>query len=381
MEKPTSDPTLDSDSSLQEHHHVISKFERRKTASAILSGKNRIVPQTVLVCGGAGFIGSHLCERLLSLGHNVVCLDNFSTGSKRNLSNLHNTNKFVVVEQDVTNPIQMEIDTIFNLACPASPVQYQNDPITTTITSVIGANNILELATRTGARLLHASTSEVYGDPKVHPQPESYCGNVNPIGPRSCYNEGKRCAESLCFDYRRQYGTNTKIVRIFNTYGPRMHPQDGRVISNFIVQALQGTPITVYGNGSQTRSFCYIDDMVEGLLAMMDAKDELGGPINLGNPAEIPIIDLAATIITLTNSLSKVEFCPLPQDDPCRRCPDITQAEVELGWAPSVLLEHGLMRTIEFFDKLLSCCDSDRDRDTVNRRLESQSIGAPNVID
>jgi UDP-glucuronate decarboxylase len=303
----------------------------------------------ILVTGGAGFIGSHLCERLLQEGHEVICVDNFYTGTKDNIKHLMNNPYFEIIRHDITFPLYVEVDEIYHLACPASPVHYQNDPVFTIKTAVHGTINMLGLAKRTKAKILLASTSEVYGDPEVHPQPEEYWGNVNPIGPRACYDEGKRCAETLFFDYHRQHKVKIKIARIFNTYGPRMQINDGRVISNFIVQALRGEEITVYGDGSQTRSFCYIDDMVEGLIRLMNTPDEITGPINLGNPNETPILELAQKIIELTGSNSKIVFKPLPQDDPRRRCPDITKAKIILNWEPKISLEEGLKRTIEYF--------------------------------
>jgi len=307
----------------------------------------------ILVTGGAGFIGSHLCERLLQEGHEVICVDNFYTGTKDNIKHLMNNPYFEIIRHDITFPLYVEVDEIYHLACPASPVHYQNDPVFTIKTAVHGTINMLGLAKRTKAKILLASTSEVYGDPEVHPQPEEYRGNVNPIGPRACYDEGKRCAETLFFDYYRQHKVKIKIARIFNTYGPRMQINDGRVISNFIVQALKGKDITVYGDGSQTRSFCYIDDMVEGLIRLMNTPDEITGPINLGNPNETPILELARKIIELTGSNSKIVFKPLPQDDPRKRCPDITKAKIILNWEPKISLEEGLKRTIEYFKQKL----------------------------
>jgi UDP-glucuronate decarboxylase len=303
----------------------------------------------ILVTGGAGFIGSHLCERLLQEGHEVICVDNFYTGTKDNIKHLMNNPYFEIIRHDITFPLYVEVDEIYHLACPASPVHYQNDPVFTIKTAVHGTINMLGLAKRTKAKILLASTSEVYGDPEVHPQPEEYWGNVNPIGPRACYDEGKRCAETLFFDYYRQHKVKIKIARIFNTYGPRMQINDGRVISNFIVQALKGEDITVYGDGSQTRSFCYLDDMIEGLIRLMNTPDEITGPINLGNPKETSILELAQKIIELTGSNSKIVFKPLPQDDPRRRCPDITKAKIILNWEPKISLEEGLKRTIEYF--------------------------------
>ena len=307
----------------------------------------------ILVTGGAGFLGSHLCERLLAEGMHVTCVDNLFTGSKRNIQHLIHNPLFDFVQQDVTNPVYIQADEIYNLACPASPVHYQFDPVHTTKTSVVGAINILGLARRTKARVLHASTSEVYGDPQVHPQPESYWGHVNPNGLRSCYDEGKRCAETLFFDYHRQHSIRIKIARIFNTYGPRMHPSDGRVVSNFIVQALRGDPITIYGDGQQTRSFCFVDDLVDGLVRLMKTPDAFTGPINLGNPVEFTIMELATRVIELTGSQSELVFEDLPADDPRQRKPDISLAESELEWRPRVQLEEGLKSTIAYFSQLL----------------------------
>ncbi|MCX4162762.1 MULTISPECIES: UDP-glucuronic acid decarboxylase family protein [Paraburkholderia] len=303
----------------------------------------------VLVTGGAGFLGSHLCERLVGLGHDVICLDNFMTGTKDNVAGLLGNSHFEVLRHDVTFPLYTEVDEIYNLACPASPVHYQFDPVQTTKTSVMGAINMLGLAKRTHARILQASTSEVYGDPTVHPQREDYRGNVNPLGPRACYDEGKRCAETLFFDYYRQHHVDIKVVRIFNTYGPRMSPNDGRVVSNFIVQALRGEDITLYGDGSQTRAFCYVDDLISGLVSMMQTPKDTTGPVNLGNPHEIPVRELAERIIRLTDSSSKIVFRPLPVDDPLQRCPDIGLAHNLLDWQPRVALDAGLHRTIDYF--------------------------------
>jgi UDP-glucuronate decarboxylase len=308
----------------------------------------------ILVTGGAGFIGSHLCERLLERGHEVLCVDNFYTGARRNVAPLLENSNFELLRHDVTFPLFVEIDEIYNLACPASPIHYQYDPVQTTKTSVHGAINMLGLAKRRKAKILQASTSEVYGDPTVHPQPEDYWGNVNPIGFRSCYDEGKRCAETLFFDYWRQHRLRIKVARIFNTYGPRMHPNDGRVVSNFVVQALKGEAITLYGEGQQTRSFCFVDDLVEGLLRLMDTGDEVTGPINLGNPGEFTIRALAEKVVELTGSKSKIEHRPLPQDDPQQRRPDIGKAKAVLDWAPAIQLEEGLRRTIAYFDRLLA---------------------------
>ena len=303
----------------------------------------------ILVSGGAGFIGSHLCTRLVNEGHDVICLDNFFTGSKDNIKHLMGNHHFEVVRHDVTYPYSAEVDEIYNLACPASPVHYQHDPIQTAKTSVMGAINMLGLAMRLDAKILQASTSEVYGDPIIHPQPESYWGNVNPVGYRSCYDEGKRCAETLFMDYYRQNQTRIKIIRIFNTYGPRMLPNDGRVVSNFIIQALNNEDITIYGDGKQTRSFQYIDDLIEGMVRMMDTEDDFTGPINIGNPNEFPVLELAERVIRMTGSTSKIVFKPLPTDDPKQRQPDIKLAKEKLGWQPTVELEDGLKRMIEYF--------------------------------
>jgi UDP-glucuronate decarboxylase len=307
----------------------------------------------IIVTGGAGFIGSHLCERLLAAGHEILCVDNFFTGRRSNVAALLANPGFELMRHDVTFPLYIETDEIYNLACPASPVHYQFDPVQTTKTSVHGAINMLGLAKRTRAKILQASTSEVYGDPAVHPQVESYWGNVNPIGPRACYDEGKRCAETLFFDYFRQHRTRIRVARIFNTYGPRMLPNDGRVVSNFIVQALKGEDITIYGKGDQTRSFCYVDDLVNGLIGLMDAPDSVTGPMNLGNPVENTILELAEKIIRLAKSKSKIINKPLPQDDPTRRKPDITQARETLKWEPKTALDDGLVRTIDYFRTLL----------------------------
>ena len=304
----------------------------------------------VLVTGGAGFIGSHLCERLLEDGHEVLCADNFFTGSKENIRSLFDNNRFELLRHDVTFPLYLEIDEIYNLACPASPIHYQYDPVQTTKTSVHGAINMLGLAKRVKARILQASTSEVYGDPSVHPQPEEYWGNVNPLGTRACYDEGKRCAETLFFDYHRQHGVSIKVARIFNTYGPNMHPHDGRVVSNFIVQALRGETITVYGDGGQTRSFCYVDDLVDGLIKLMNTEESVVGPINLGNPDEFTILQLAELVIEMTGSKSKIARFPLPQDDPRQRRPDIQKAREILDWAPTIALKQGLSKTIDYFE-------------------------------
>ncbi len=308
----------------------------------------------VLVTGGAGFLGSHLCERLIHQGHDVLCVDNYFTGRKDNIAHLLGHPNFEAMRHDVTFPLYVEVDEIYNLACPASPIHYQFDPVQTTKTSIMGAINMLGLAKRVKAKILQASTSEVYGDPDVHPQPEEYRGNVNPLGPRACYDEGKRAAETLFFDYRRQHKLRIKVVRIFNTYGPRMHPNDGRVVSNFIVQALRHEPITLYGSGSQTRAFCYVDDLIEGMMRLMATDDDVTGPVNIGNPDEIPVSELAARIIALTGSRSTVVHRPLPQDDPTQRCPDITLARRLLGWEPTVALAEGLPRTISYFERLLA---------------------------
>lgn len=308
----------------------------------------------ILVTGGAGFLGSHLCERLLREGNEVVCVDNFFTGNKQNIIHLMDNPFFEVIRHDVTFPLFVEVDAIYNLACPASPVHYQFDPVQTTKTSVMGAINMLGLAKRLRVPVFQASTSEVYGDPEIHPQPESYRGSVNPIGPRACYDEGKRCAETLFFDYYRQHDLNIKVVRIFNTYGPRMHPNDGRVVSNFIVQALKGENITVYGEGRQTRSFCYVDDLIEGFVRMMATERGFIGPVNLGNPGEFTILELAKKVIELTGSSSEIIYKPLPQDDPMQRQPDISLAKSKLDWEPKIHLEEGLRKTIAYFDALLS---------------------------
>ena len=305
--------------------------------------------ERVLVTGGAGFLGSHLCERLLEEGNHVICLDNYFTGQKQNIFHLMNKRRFEVIRHDLVNPIFLEVDLIYNLACPASPIHYQYNPVKTVKTNVMGAIHMLGLAKRVKAKILQASTSEIYGDPTVHPQNEAYWGNVNTIGLRSCYDEGKRCAETLFFDYYRQNNVNIRVVRIFNTYGPRMHPNDGRVVSNFIMQALRNESITIFGDGMQTRSFCYVEDMIEGLIKMMNGPDDFVGPVNLGNPEEQKILDLAQTIIRLTKSESKIEFRPPPMDDPKRRQPDITLAKTKLDWEPKIALEEGLEKTIQFF--------------------------------
>lgn len=313
-----------------------------------------LLDKSCLVTGGAGFLGSHLCEHLLKGGGDVLCLDNFYTGTKQNIIHLMGSPSFELIRHDITFPLYVEVGKIYNLACPASPIHYQLDPAATTKTSVHGSINMLGLAKRLDAKILQASTSEVYGNPKVHPQPENYWGSVNPIGPRACYDEGKRCAETLFFDYHRQHGLRIKVARIFNTYGPRMHPNDGRVVSNFILQALTGNPITVYGDGCQTRSFCYVDDLIDGLISLMESPDEFTGPVNLGNPEEIPILGIAEMILQLTGSRSEILFKPLPEDDPQHRKPDISLAKKSLKWEPKVSLEEGLGLTVDYFDDLLS---------------------------
>jgi len=307
-----------------------------------------------MITGGAGFLGSHLADRLLEAGHEVLCVDNLFTGTKDNIAHLHSNPSFEFMRHDITFPLFVEVDEIYNLACPASPIHYQHDPVQTTKTSVHGAINMLGLAKRLGCKILQASTSEVYGDPSVHPQTEEYWGHVNPIGPRSCYDEGKRCAETLFFDYHRQHKLSIKVARIFNTYGPRMHPADGRVVSNFIMQALRNEPITLYGDGSQTRSFCYVDDLVAGLIGLMESGPEITGPINIGNPNEFTVRELAEQVIRLTNSTSKIVEAALPQDDPKQRQPDISKAKRDLGWEPSIQLEQGLMKTIDYFRNFVS---------------------------
>lgn len=313
--------------------------------------RNYALRKRVLVTGGAGFLGSHLIDKLLARGDEVICADNLFTGTKRNIYHLHDNPRFEFIRHDVTIPLFIEVDEVYNLACPASPIHYQLDPVQTTRTSVHGSINMLGLAKRLRCRIFQASTSEVYGDPSVHPQTEDYWGNVNPIGPRACYDEGKRCAETLFFDYRRQYGLEIKVARIFNTYGPRMHPNDGRVVSNFIMQALRNEPITIYGEGTQTRSFCYVDDLIEGITRFMDSEADFTGPVNIGNPVEFSMIELAEKVIALTKSRSAIERRPLPIDDPKQRLPDITQAKTKLGWQPTINLEEGLRRTIEYFEK------------------------------
>ncbi len=310
--------------------------------------------KVILITGGAGFLGSHLCDRLIAQGHDVICLDNFFTGAKRNIEHLIGNTRFELMRHDVTFPLYVEADEIYNLACPASPIHYQHDPVQTTKTSVHGAINMLGLAKRLRCRIFQASTSEVYGDPTIHPQPEDYWGNVNPVGPRSCYDEGKRCAETLFFDYYRQHRLEIKVARIFNTYGPRMHPNDGRVVSNFVVQALKGKPITIYGEGNQTRSFCYVDDLIEGFIRLMNTPSEIVGPMNLGNPGEFTIRELAELVIELTGSRSQLNFLPLPADDPKQRQPDIRRAAAQLGWEPKIPLREGLRHTVDYFDRLLS---------------------------
>lgn len=307
----------------------------------------------ILVSGGGGFLGSHLCDRLLKEGNEVLCVDNFFTGNRRNIHHLLDNKNFELLRHDVTHPLYVEVDQIYNLACPASPIHYQFDPVQTTKTSVIGAMNMLGLAKRLKIKILQASTSEVYGDPEIHPQPESYRGNVNPIGPRACYDEGKRCAETLFFDYYRQHGVDIKVMRIFNTYGPRMHPNDGRVVSNFIVQALKGENITIYGDGKQTRSFCYVDDNIDGMYRLMNSRDGFTGPVNIGNPGEFTMLELAQQIIEMTNSKSELVFMPLPQDDPLQRKPVIDLAKKELGWEPKVHLKEGLQKTIAYFESVI----------------------------
>ena len=312
------------------------------------------VQKRILVTGGAGFVGSHLCDRLVQAGDDVVCVDNFYTGDKRNITHLLSQHNFELIRHDVTFPLYLEVDQIYNLACPASPIHYQRDPVQTTKTSVHGAINMLGLAKRTGARILQASTSEVYGDPEIHPQDEGYWGRVNPVGVRSCYDEGKRCAETLFFDYWRQHRVEIKVARIFNTYGPRMHPDDGRVVSNFIVQALREQPLTIYGDGSQSRSFCYVDDLVEGLIRLMESEASFTGPVNLGNPGEFSMLALADAVMRETGSVSTTVFKPLPQDDPLQRKPDISLATKALAWKPKIELQEGLSRTVEYFRDVVS---------------------------
>src|SRR5262245_43303723 len=324
--------------------------------------------QRILITGGSGFLGSHLCDRLIAEGANVICVDNFFSGARSNVEHLLDHKRFELIRHDVTFPLYIEVDQIYNMACPASPIHYQRDPVQTTKTSVHGAINMLGLAKRVRAKILQASTSEIYGDPSVHPQMEEYWGNVNPIGPRSCYDEGKRCAETLFFDYQRQHNLRIKVARIFNTYGPRMHPNDGRVVSNFIVQALLGRDITVYGDGSQTRSFCYVDDLIEGLVRLMGSADSSTGPINIGNPTEFTILDLASQVIELIGSRSRIVHRPLPQDDPRQRRPDISKAHEILGWSPRTPLNEGLKRTIAYFDGLLQ-------NQSIRSQLASTTLG------
>jgi UDP-glucuronate decarboxylase len=325
--------------------------------------------QRILVTGGSGFLGSHLCDRLIAEGANVICVDNFFSGTRSNVEHLLGHKRFELIRHDVTFPLYIEVDQIYNMACPASPIHYQRDPVQTTKTSVHGAINMLGLAKRVRAKILQASTSEIYGDPSIHPQTEDYWGNVNPIGPRSCYDEGKRCAETLFFDYQRQHNLCIKVARIFNTYGPRMHPNDGRVVSNFIVQALLGRDITVYGDGSQTRSFCYVDDLIEGLVRLMGSADPVTGPINIGNPTEFTILELASQVIELIGSRSRIVHRPLPQDDPRQRRPDISKAHEVLGWSPHTPLQEGLKHTVAYFDELL------RDQ-SIRAQLASTAVGA-----
>jgi UDP-glucuronate decarboxylase len=334
----------------------------------------RTVMKRVLVTGGAGFLGSHLCERLRADGHDVLCVDNYFTGRKDNIAHLLDDPHFEAMRHDVTHPLFVEVDEIYNLACPASPIHYQFDPVQTTKTSVIGAINMLGLAKRLKAKILQTSTSEVYGDPTLHPQPESYRGNVNPIGPRACYDEGKRCAETLFFDYYRQHKLRIRVVRIFNTYGPRMHPNDGRVVSNFIVQSLKNEPITLYGDGTQTRAFCYVDDMIDGFVRMMDTPDAITGPINLGNPVETSVAELADLVIELTGSRSKIVHQKLPIDDPIQRCPDISQATALLDWQPHTPLRPGLLRTIDYFDRLLGARAASPEARRVSPRRKAVAI-------
>jgi len=338
----------------------ISSFEKARGPDGDAGGNRSYFPdRRILVTGGSGFIGSHLCERLLDANQEVLCVDNFFTGRRQNVDHLQGHGRFELVRHDITFPLYVEVDQIYNLACPASPIHYQFDPVQTTKTSVVGSVNMLGLAKRLRIPILQASTSEVYGDPAVHPQPESYWGNVNPIGPRACYDEGKRCAETLFFDYHRQHKLAIKVVRIFNTYGPRMHPRDGRVVSNFIIQALLGGEITLYGSGLQTRSFCYVDDLVDGLIRMMATEPAVTGPINLGNPNEFTMIQLAELVKTLTGSTSRIVHRPLPADDPRQRKPDIAAAAEILRWQPTVALQDGLAKTIAYFDELLSATDSE----------------------
>ena len=336
-----------------EVNSLICNLSERASARMLYAVHKDILQKKIIVTGGAGFLGSHLCERLLRSGHLVTCIDNFSTGNMQNIMHLLSFDTFRVITHDIVTPFDLETDEIYNLACPASPPHYQADPVHTTLTSVLVAHGLLTLARRHNARIFQASTSEVYGDPYVHPQVESYWGNVNPFGPRSCYDEGKRCAETLFFDFHKAYGTEIKIVRIFNTYGPHMRPDDGRVVSNFIVQALKGEDITIYGDGTQTRSFCYVDDLIEGFVRMMEADAAVTGPVNLGNPAEFTIGDLAKAVIGLTGSRSRIVHHPLPVDDPRQRRPDITLAKRELNWQPQVQLSEGLLKTIAYFESRL----------------------------
>ncbi len=324
-----------------------------------------VTTKRILVTGGAGFLGSHLCDRLIADGNDVLCVDNYFTGRKDNIARHLDNSRFEAMRHDVCFPLYVEVDEIYNLACPASPIRYQFDPVQTTKTSVMGAINMLGLAKRVKAKVFQASTSEIYGDPIVHPQTEQYRGNVNTIGPRACYDEGKRCAETLFFDYQRQHNVRIKVARIFNTYGPRMHPNDGRVVSNFIIQALKSEPITLFGDGSQTRAFCYVDDLIEGFMRLMATPDSVTGPVNLGNPVEMTVRQLAERVIDLTGSSSKIVYRPLPVDDPTQRCPDISYAKEMLGWEPKIALDHGLRRTIDYFDKLLR--DAEHRTDTVIR--------------
>jgi len=343
------------------------------------SGGTMVDPKLILVTGGAGFLGSHLCDRLLDDGHDVICVDNFFTGRKQNIEHLIGHPRFELMRHDVTLPLYVEVDEIYNLACPASPVHYRHDPVQTTKTSVLGAINMLGLAKRLKCRIFQASTSEVYGDPAVHPQTEDYWGNVNPIGPRACYDEGKRCAETLFFDYHRQHKLEIKVARIFNTYGPRMDPNDGRVVSNFIVHALKGQPITIYGDGSQTRSFCYVDDLIDGFLLFMNGPAGMRGPVNLGNPGEFKIKELAELVVEMTGSKSKLTYLPLPEDDPRQRRPDISLAKERLKWQPTISLREGLRQTIEHFDRLLSGARSavHATRNSAKARRASSANGLP----
>ena len=346
------------------------KFEFPTVKGNTSKGSSMHLEQRILVTGGSGFLGSHLCERLLGEGANVICVDNFFSGARSNVEHLLGHKRFELIRHDVTFPLYIEVDQIYNLACPASPIHYQRDPVQTTKTSVHGAINMLGLAKRVRAKILQASTSEIYGDPSIHPQTEEYWGNVNSIGPRSCYDEGKRCAETLFFDYRRQHNLRIKVARIFNTYGPRMHPNDGRVVSNFIVQALLGHDITIYGDGSQTRSFCYVDDLIDGLMRLMGSADNVTGPINIGNPTEFTILELAKQVIELIGSSSRIVNRPLPQDDPRQRRPDISKAQDVLGWSPRTPLAEGLKRTVAYFEELL------RDQQT-RAQLSGTAVNVP----